>query len=287
MSSTVENSLRTQPRRRIDQATTAVETSANVEVDHQYGDATGIISTSTSLAPTQLRIASPYVLEARQLVKIYRKNQHVVPVLDGCDFSAVEGKMTAILGQSGSGKSTLLHLLGTLDAPDSGEIYFDGSRIDNLPRRTRDRFRNSQLGMIFQFYHLLPEVTALQNVLLPMMIQQGFWGYLRNRQVIKQRAVELLRSVGIEHRLHHRPSELSGGEMQRCAIARALIAQPKLLLADEPTGNLDRSTGRQILSLLKQLNEEQNLTIVMVTHDESIAADCDAIIHLADGRIKR
>lgn len=287
MSSTVENSLRTQPRRRIDPATTAVETSVNAAVDHQHSDLVGSASTSNSPAPTQLRIASPYVLEARQLVKIYRKNQHVVPVLDGCDFSAVEGKMTAILGQSGSGKSTLLHLLGTLDAPDSGEIYFDGSRIDNLPRRTRDRFRNSQLGMIFQFYHLLPEVTALQNVLLPMMIQQGFWGYLRNRQAIKQRAVELLRSVGIEHRLHHRPSELSGGEMQRCAIARALIAQPKLLLADEPTGNLDRSTGRQILSLLKQLNEEQNLTIVMVTHDESIAADCDAIIHLADGKIKR
>jgi len=287
MSSTVENSLRTQPRRRIDSATSSADATAGMGAAREPAADIGTTSPLGEEAPVQLRIASPYVLEARQLVKIYRKNQHQVTVLDGCDFTAVEGKMTAILGQSGSGKSTLLHLLGTLDAPDSGEIYFDGCRIDNLPRRKRDRFRNSQLGMIFQFYHLLPEVTALQNVLLPMMIQQGFWGYLRNRQAIKQRATELLRSVGIEHRLHHRPSELSGGEMQRCAIARALIAQPKLLLADEPTGNLDRSTGRQILSLLKQLNEEQNLTIVMVTHDESIAADCDAVIHLADGRIKR
>ncbi len=288
MSSTVDNGSRTQPRRRVDPSEAlAVATGASSLANCSAAVATGQVKSNRDESPTRLRIASPYVLEARQLVKVYRKNNHEVPVLNGCDFSAIEGKMTAILGQSGSGKSTLLHLLGTLDAPDAGEIYFDGTRIDNLRRRTRDRFRNSQLGMIFQFYHLLPEVTALQNVLLPMMIQQGFWKYLKNRHAIKQRAIELLKSVGIEHRLHHRPSELSGGEMQRCAIARALIAQPKLLLADEPTGNLDRATGQQILRLLKQLNVEQNLTIVMVTHDESIAADCDAVIHLADGRIKQ
>ena len=129
------------------------------------------------------RVATPYVLEAKGLHKTYRKDNHAVPVLKGCDFRAVAGKMTAILGQSGSGKSTLLHLLGTLDAPDEGEIYFDGRRIDNLSRRHRDLFRNSQLGMIFQFYHLLPEVTALQNVLLTMMIQQGVLKYVKNRKL--------------------------------------------------------------------------------------------------------
>ena len=283
MSNMLENSARTQPRRRMDQEAIQDCPAAALRVT-EAGSAA--VAPADSSAPAPLKLASPYILEAKQLVKIYRKNKHEVPVLQGCDFTAVEGKMTAILGQSGSGKSTLLHLLGTLDAPDSGEIYFDERRIDNLPRRARDRFRNAQLGMIFQFYHLLPEVSALQNVLLPKMIQQGFWGYLKNRQAIKARAIELLSSVGLAHRLHHKPRELSGGEMQRCAIARALVAEPRLLLADEPTGNLDRSTGRQILSLLQQLNREQSLTIVMVTHDESIAADCDAVIHLADGQIK-
>jgi lipoprotein-releasing system ATP-binding protein len=240
----------------------------------------------TERPPTQLKVTAPYVLEARQLFKAYRKNKHVVPVLKGCDFKAVAGKVTAILGQSGSGKSTLLHLLGTLDAPDAGEIYFDGDRIDGLPRRRRDRFRNRKLGMIFQFYHLLPEITAFQNVLMPMMIQEGFFGYLRNRQTIKARAKELLGRVGLDHRLHHKPRELSGGEMQRAAIARALVAEPELLLADEPTGNLDRETGHQILGLLSELNRERGLTIVMVTHDEEIAASCHSMIHLADGRIK-
>lgn len=232
-----------------------------------------------------LKIAAPHVLEARQLFKTYRKGRHEVPVLKGCDFRAVSGKTTAILGQSGSGKSTLLHLLGTLDAPDAGEIYFDGQRIDNLSRRQRDQFRNRKLGMIFQFYHLLPELTALQNVLVPMMIQQGFFSYWSNRQTNHQRAKDLLGRVGLEHRLGHKPSELSGGEMQRAAIARALVASPELLLADEPTGNLDRETGRQILKLLMELNSEQDLTIVMVTHDESIAEQCHNTIHLADGRM--
>ncbi len=233
-----------------------------------------------------LRIANSYVLEARQLYKTYRKGRHSVPVLKGCDFQATAGDVTAILGHSGSGKSTLLHLLGTLDAPDQGEIFFDGERIDNLPRRRRDVFRNSQLGMIFQFYHLLPELTALQNVVMPMMIQQGFWNYCRNRSRIRQRAVQLLTRVGLEHRLSHKPRELSGGEMQRAAIARALVANPELLLADEPTGNLDHDTGLQILKLLLELNREQGLTIVMVTHDESIAKQCHSIIHLVDGKIK-
>ena len=235
----------------------------------------------------QLKIAdAEVVLEARQVYKAYRKNQHSVPVLEGCDFQARAGKITAILGQSGSGKSTLLHLLGTLDAPDSGEIHFDGQRVDNLPRKKRDAFRNNKLGMIFQFYHLLPEVTAFQNVLLPLMIREGAFSYFKNRRKIRDKARALLARVGLEHRLSHKPRELSGGEMQRTAIARALVSDPELLLADEPTGNLDRGTGEQILELLMGLNCEQGLTIVMVTHDENIAERCDAIIRLRDGRIE-
>lgn len=225
------------------------------------------------------------VLQATQLQKTYRKGKHEIAVLKGCDFAASRGKVTAILGQSGSGKTTLLHLLGTLDAPDSGEIVFDGQRIDNLSRGKRDRFRNTQLGMIFQFYHLLPEVTTLQNVLMPLLIQHGLFQYSRNRPELLKRASGLLDRVGLAHRLSHKPRELSGGEMQRAAIARALVNSPRLLLADEPTGNLDRETGQHILQLLLELNREQGLTIVMVTHDESIAADCHRVIRLVDGRM--
>lgn len=225
------------------------------------------------------------VLEARELSKIYRKGRHEVRVLQDCDFQAMRGKVTAILGQSGSGKSTLLHLLGTLDVPDAGQIYFDGQRIDNLSRRKRDAFRNQKLGMIFQFYHLLPEITTLQNVLMPILIGQGLFSYIRSRSAQLTRAKGLLERVGLGHRLSHKPRELSGGEMQRAAIARALVGNPELLLADEPTGNLDRENGQHILKLLMELNREQGLTIVMVTHDESIAADCDRVIRLQDGCI--
>jgi lipoprotein-releasing system ATP-binding protein len=267
MSSVIKNSVaRVQPKRRV-----AIAGETGHEADQ----------------PATLKIASPYVLEARQLFKAYRKGRHEVPVLKGCDFQAVAGNVTAILGHSGSGKSTLLHMLGTLDAPDQGEIFFDGGRIDNMSRARRDHFRNTKLGMIFQFYHLLPELSALQNVLMPMMIQQGFFNYLRNRSENKRRAIELLTRVGLDHRLAHKPRELSGGEMQRAAIARALVIGPELLLADEPTGNLDHDTGLQILKLLMELNREQGLTIVMVTHDESIAKQCDSIIHLVGGQIKQ
>lgn len=277
MSSTIDNSARTQPRRRIhDEAAKLNAAVAAVE----SGLSSALAMEAHVVRP---ETGSQVVLEARQLVKVYRKNKIEVPVLSGCDFQATQGKMTAILGQSGSGKSTLLHLLGTLDVPDSGEIYFEGERIDTLPRTTRDRFRNRSLGMIFQFYHLLPEVTALQNVLLPLMIQRGVFSYLRERRAIRARATALLERVGLGHRLHHKPRELSGGEMQRTAIARALIAEPKLLLADEPTGNLDRGNGEQIIELLRELNRE-GLTIVIVTHDESIASRCDAVVQLADGR---
>ncbi len=225
------------------------------------------------------------MVTATKLTKSYRKGRVEVPVLKGVDFSVRPGEFVAIVGQSGSGKSTLLHLLGTLDAPDAGAIHFEGNRIDNLPARGRDVLRNKYFGMIFQFYHLLPELTMLENVLAPIMIRCGVWSYLWQRRHHVERAKELLDMVGLSHRLTHKPRELSGGEMQRTAIARALIAQPKLLLADEPTGNLDQQTGSEILAILKKLHREAGLTILMVTHDQSIARQADRTVRLVEGKV--
>jgi len=227
------------------------------------------------------------IVNALGVAKSYRRHKTSVEVLKGVDFAAEQGKMTAIVGQSGSGKSTLLHLLGTLDRPDSGEIHFANQRIDNLPAKKRDAFRNQQLGMIFQFYHLLPELTLLENVIAPAMIGRSILSYFRHRSDILQRAKALAEMVGLSHRLHHKPNQLSGGEMQRTAIARALITGPKLLLADEPTGNLDQESGQSILHLLRNLNEETGLTIVMVTHDENVAGQCDALVRLKGGKVER
>jgi lipoprotein-releasing system ATP-binding protein len=230
---------------------------------------------------------APVELAAIGLKKNYRKGPVEIPVLGGVDLEVRRGEFLAIIGQSGSGKSTLLHLLGTLDAPTAGEVHFDGRRIDNLPAAERDHLRNTLFGMIFQFYHLLPEMTMLENVLSPLMIRHGLWNYRRHRREHLQAARELLELVGLSHRLKHRPRELSGGEMQRTAIARALISGPKILLADEPTGNLDVETGQEILRILRTLNRTQNLSIVMVTHDTAIAAEADRIVRLAAGRVER
>ena len=240
------------------------------------------------------RFASPNIAEQVQsdqlqtinLQKSYHKGLIEVPVLRGVSMSVRQGEFLAIVGQSGSGKSTLLHLLGTLDAPDQGEIYYEGRRIDNLDAKSRDTLRNRTIGMIFQFYHLLPELNTLENVLTPLMITHGVWSFLRHRRRLRARATELLEMVGLDHRLKHRPCELSGGEMQRAAIARALVAEPDLLLADEPTGNLDESTGQDIIRILRTLNRRRNLTIVMVTHDRAIADQADRIVRLAGGRIE-
>jgi lipoprotein-releasing system ATP-binding protein len=223
---------------------------------------------------------------AVNLYKSYRKNTVEVPVLRGVDVKIHQGEFLAIEGQSGSGKSTLLHLLGTLDAPDKGEIHFHGKRIDNLTARNRDDIRNKRIGMIFQFYHLLPELSTLENVLSPLMIAESVWSYWNNRRKYREKAKSILNLVGLSHRLKHKPRELSGGEMQRAAIARALIAQPELILADEPTGNLDQGTGQEILKILRTLNAEQNLTIVMVTHDQSLAQQADRIVRLKGGVIE-
>jgi lipoprotein-releasing system ATP-binding protein len=226
------------------------------------------------------------ILQTKALKKSFHKGKNEIRVLREVDIQVHQGQLTAIVGQSGCGKSTLLHLLATLDQPDHGEVHFDGRRIDNLPSRQRDTIRNRDIGIIFQFYHLLPEFTALENVLMPTLIDQGVFSYWRTRARAKKRAIELLAMVGLEDRLRHRPSELSGGEMQRAAIARALMAQPKLLLADEPTGNLDRKNGDDVMAILRRLNQQDDLTIVMVTHDQTMAASADRTVQLVEGRVQ-
>src|SRR5262245_6386627 len=194
------------------------------------------------------------LLKATNLHKTYRKHAIEVPVLTGVNLEVFPGERLSVLGASGSGKSTLLHLLGTLDKPDEGSIWLQGRRIDDVPAQERDALRNSTFGFIFQFYHLLPELTALENVLMPRLISTSVWGWLGKRRELRRQAAALLERVGLGHRLHHRPRELSGGEMQRAAIARALMGRPRLLLADEPTGNLDQATGGEIVRLLRDLN---------------------------------
>ena len=225
-------------------------------------------------------------LEAVDLEKKYFKGSIEIPVLRGASLRIRRGEFTAIIGSSGSGKSTLLHLLGTLDRPDQGEVRFDGLRIDNLSSARCEELRNSQFGMIFQFYHLLPELTALENILAPKMIAEGAWKFWKRRREHQAEAARLLAMVGLGHRATHKPRELSGGEMQRAAIARALVTGPKVLLADEPTGNLDRRTGQEILDLLRSLNRDAGLTIVMVTHDLGIAEQADRIVRLVEGRVE-
>ena len=225
-------------------------------------------------------------LAARDLFKSYQKGQVGIPVLQGINMSVYEGEFLSIVGQSGCGKSTLLHLLGTLDQPDAGEVHFDGHRIDNLPGRSRDLLRNRHFGMIFQFYHLLPELTTLENVLAPAYIAESTLGYWRKRAAYRSRALELLEMVGLSDRIRHKPGELSGGEMQRAAIARALLMEPRVLLADEPTGNLDRAAGEQIMAMLRELKQQQKLTIVMVTHDAWISQQADREVQLVEGRIQ-
>lgn len=218
------------------------------------------------------------------LEKSYHKGPVTIPVLKGVDLSVRHGEFLSIVGASGSGKSTLLHLLGTLDAPDAGQVFLGGRRIDCLPTRERDVLRNQAIGYVFQFYHLLPEFTALENVLLPLMIRGPMRTYWRLRHKAREAGTALLDRVGLLHRQDHKPSEMSGGELQRAAIARALVGRPEILLADEPTGNLDTETGAEILKLLSSLNHDENLTIIMVTHDPSVAQRADRVVRLAEGK---
>ena len=246
---------------------------------------TAFLSTLSASSRETLAMPEPQI-SAVAVEKAYRKGDHQVPVLHGVDIAVRKGEFLSIVGQSGSGKSTLLHLIGLLDSPDVGEVQLDGQRIDDLPVRTRDELRNRVFGFVFQFYHLLPELSLMENVLCPLMIRHSIWGYWQRRREYQDRAREMIDRVGLGHRLTHKPSELSGGEMQRAAIARSLVARPEILLADEPTGNLDARTGRGIIDLMVKLNEQERLTIIMVTHDQAIAAEAHRTVKLCEGRIE-
>lgn len=220
------------------------------------------------------------MLEVRKVKKTYRMGRVLVPALRGVSFDVEEGEFLAIFGPSGGGKSTLLHVMGGLDRPDEGDILIDDVDLFKLGSDELAELRLRKIGFVFQFFNLLPRLTALRNVELPLTIADA------PEKEALERAKEMLKLVGVEARMNHRPSELSGGEQQRVAIARALINDPKIVLADEPTGNLDTKTGWEIVQLMKRLNEEKGQTFVVVTHDAHIAEAADRIIHLKDGLIE-
>jgi lipoprotein-releasing system ATP-binding protein len=219
-------------------------------------------------------------LSARGLKKTYVVGRRSLDVLRGVDVDIARGDFVALRGASGTGKSTLLHLIGGLDKPNAGEIYFAGQNLSKFSESQLTHFRNRRVGFVFQAYHLLPELTALENVCLPARVAR----IAASRAA--QRAAELLARVGLAQRLDHKPAELSGGEQQRVAIARALMNEPELLLADEPTGNLDSHTGGEIIELLKRLRAEKQTTLVIATHDAKVAANAPRVLELVDGQIQ-
>ena len=217
------------------------------------------------------------LLEMRGVVKRYRRGDEDVVALGGVDLTVEAGELVALVGPSGSGKSTLLHLAGGLDVPDAGQVLVGGRDLAGLSITERARARRREIGFVFQFFHLLPTLTVAENVELPLLLDRQ-----RGRG---PRVEALLARVGIDHRARHLPGELSGGEMQRAAIARSLVARPELLLADEPTGNLDSATGSEVLKLLAEVVAEAGTAMVMVTHDEGAAALADRVLHLRDGQL--
>lgn len=225
------------------------------------------------------------ILHAESVAKSYFIGKREISVLRGVDLSLEHGEMLALLGQSGAGKSTLLYLMGLLDSPTTGRVNFDGRCVSDLPLKHRAALRHREIGFVFQFYHLIPELSALQNVKLGQMMLKGPLSYLASRRQVSQRAEQLLEQVGLKDRLGHRPNEMSGGERQRVAIARALISEPRVILADEPTGNLDSETAEGVLEILFQLNRDQKISFVLVTHNQELANRCDRTVQLRDGLV--
>lgn len=219
------------------------------------------------------------MIKVVDLYKSFPMGGHELTVLKGISLDIARGEMLAIVGASGAGKSTLLHIIGTLDRPTSGAVLFEEQDLFRLSDQAQAEFRNRRIGFVFQFHHLLPEFTALENAYLPALIEK------RSTAQVRVDAAALLKDVGLGDRLHHKPGELSGGEQQRVAVARALMQRPDLVMADEPTGNLDTHTGEALFALMRELNRVRGTTFVIVTHNEKLSAQADRIIHMEDGRI--
>jgi lipoprotein-releasing system ATP-binding protein len=228
-------------------------------------------SSSTGKNHPMIRIAD--------LHKSFIMGSQELTVLKGIDLEIPRGQMVAIVGASGAGKSTMLHIMGMLDRPTKGTVYFDNQDLFQMSEAQQAEFRNRRIGFVFQFHHLLPEFTALENACMPALIQR------RPLEEVEQEATTLLQEVGLGQRLHHKPGELSGGEQQRVAVARALLQKPDLVLADEPTGNLDTHTGESLFGLLRDLNRTRNTTFVIVTHNDKLSAQSDRIVYMQDGMI--
>jgi len=215
------------------------------------------------------------MLTASNIEKFYGE----LHVLKGVDFSIAKGEIVSIVGSSGAGKSTLLHILGTLDTPDKGQVMLDNQRVDRLSGKALAKFRNTHIGFVFQFHHLLPEFTALENVCIPGWLSGA------NKKQVEERAKELLKNLGLGERLENKPHQLSGGEQQRVAVARALINKPSIVMADEPTGNLDSENGRELHKLFIELRDKYQQSFLIVTHNEELAQMSDRIVHMKDGKI--
>lgn len=221
------------------------------------------------------------ILKIENLCKNYKEKKNELSIIKDLNWELDEGDFVAVLGKSGSGKSTFLNLIGILDKADEGNIFIEGKEVNSLKEEERDKVRNQFLGFVFQFHYLLPEFTALENVMLPALATKN-----EDKEQIKERAIKLLEDVELSERINHKPSELSGGEKQRVAIARALINNPKIILADEPTGNLDVETSEVIHKILKKINEEKKQTIIVVTHSEELASVCKARVYLKKGKLE-
>ncbi len=219
------------------------------------------------------------MITVTDLSKSFPMGGQTLTVLKGVNLQIQRGELIAVVGASGAGKSTLLHIIGTLDRPTQGTVHFDGQDMFKLSEGEQAEFRNRRIGFVFQFHHLLPEFTALENACMPALIQR------RQKADIEPEAIALLEEVGLGARLHHKPGELSGGEQQRVAVARALLQKPDLVLADEPTGNLDTHTGDALFAMMRALNKARGTTFVIVTHNDKLSAQADRIIHMQDGQI--